>query len=157
MLSDHAQQSLKANEEMKEMLRVGLKFECTKYIYEGNPNGWHIARLTTEDFVTFKWTNKAGASWTLTQSASDKRGQPTQFNVGTDCQYYFDGYKMATVNYGPNGNLLSISGPWNEIYNHVIDWTLANNEKLKISMPNVWKIGLYFECSQYIKAGNPND
>ena len=134
------------------MLRVGLKFECTKYI-KGNTNSWHIVRLTTTDFITYNWSNKAGASWTLTRSASDKNGRPTQFDVGTDCPYYKFGkgsYTKASMTYGPNGNLLSISGPFKEPYNHVIDWTLADNEKMQIAMPNVWIVGLYFECSRYI-------
>lgn len=137
----------------KKLFSIGLKFECQKYIPSGQMNNWHIVKLTTADFKTFKWTNKAGVSWTLTVASVDARGQPTAFHVGADCPYHKNGYHLAKVFYGSSGNLLAISGPGNEPYQYVIDWS---SEKFQLDMPDVWTVGLNFECTQYIKAGNPN-
>lgn len=138
----------------KKLFAIGLKLECQKYMASGQTNDWHIVKLTTDDFQTFKWTNKAGVSWSLTPATHDARGQPTSFNVGQDCPYYKQGYKVAKVVYGPDGNLLGLTGPGDEPYQYVIDWSLADKQ---LDMPDIWSVGLNFECSQYIKAGNSND
>lgn len=84
----------------------------------------------------------------------DERNHPTLFSVGEDCPYYGDGYTTARVTYNDAGSLMSIEGPWSEWYTYVIDWTLPD---MQIEMPNVWQVGLNFECTQYIDAGNSND
>lgn len=129
---------LDSEEYGKALFGIGLKFECQKYIPSGQTNDWHVAKLTTADFKTFKWTNKAGVSWTLTPATFDARGHPTSFNVGADCPYFKSGYKVAKLEYGPNGNLLGMSGPGNEPYQYVIDWSTDK----KLDMPSVWKAGL---------------
>lgn len=118
----------------------GLKFENQEYMASDNMNSWHAVKLTSEDGMKFKWTNKAGRTWTLTPATFDENGQPTTFSVGKDCPYY-SSYKVAKVEYGEDGQLLRILGPGNEPYQYVIDWT---NPDFAIDMPNPWKLGLLF-------------
>lgn len=60
----------------------------------------------------FSWTNRAGVSWTLTQKALS----PAQFEVGTDCPYYSQGYTVATAKLDANGEVVGLSGPSGELY-----------------------------------------
>lgn len=77
----------------------------------GGKNGWHYVEITKVDDNQFLWTNQAGASWTLTQASS-----PGVFDVGTSCPYYGSGYTKATVTTNSSGDVVSISGPFNEPY-----------------------------------------
>lgn len=52
----------------QKVFQNGLKFECSQYFKAGNPNDWHVVKLTSDDFKTFTWTNKAGVKWTLSVS-----------------------------------------------------------------------------------------
>lgn len=55
-------------------------------------NDWHFVDLTpTED--GYKWTNDAGASWSLRlRPGQSNESRELWFNVGEDCPYYADGY-----------------------------------------------------------------
>lgn len=125
----------------RKLFGVGLKLENQMYMESGDMNDWHVVKLTSVDLKTFKWTNKAGVSWSLTIAARDHRGQPTSFNVGQDCPYFKNGYRTARVHFGNNGNLLGIDGPGHEPYQYVIDWSTDR----QLEMPNVWNVGLLFE------------
>ena len=63
----------------------------------------------------YRWSNRANVSWTLTQ----RPFEANKFIVGTDCPYYKDGHTVATLNLSNEGKVVSISGPWNEIYGKV--------------------------------------
>ena len=80
--------------------------------YEGNKNNWHYVKISVVDADKgiFRWTNKAGVKWTLTKKSD------TKFAVGTDCPYYRTGHKEATLKLNDEGKVVSIAGPWNEIY-----------------------------------------
>lgn len=73
-------------------------------------NDWHFVTISRVDDQKLKWTNRAGVSWTLTVT-SDK----TKLSVGSDCPYFKQGYKTATVQWA-GGAVTSILGPSNEPY-----------------------------------------
>ena len=63
----------------------------------------------------YRWSNRANVKWTLTQ----RPFEADKFIVGTDCPYYNDGHTVATINIDNKGKVVSIAGPWNEIYRKV--------------------------------------
>jgi len=79
-------------------------------------NGWHFVRVTGDGY-TFKWTNHAGVTWTLT-NPNEEGGRPEYLNVGEDCPYYNNGHTEAKLHWDGD-NLLGVSGPWNEYYEFV--------------------------------------
>ena len=49
------------------------------------------------------------------------------FTVGTDCPYYDDGYTVADLQYGSDGNVETIFGPWNVPYTYMGSQTTGGN------------------------------
>lgn len=91
-------------------------YQCHKYD-NGGKNDWHYVTVSKVDDKTYKWTNKANVSWTLTATA-DKN----TFDVGKECPYFNfnDGkqqtqYTKATV-VRDGDKVTGIMGPWNELY-----------------------------------------
>merc|ERR1712202_87614 len=54
-------------------------FECRGE----NLNDWHFVDITYVGGNKFRWTNRAGVSWTLTSSE-----ERNELAVGRDCPYY---------------------------------------------------------------------
>lgn len=92
-------------------------YECHKYDNTATKNDWHYVTITKVNDMTFKWTNRAGVSWTLKTTSEN-----TMLDVGQECPYYdFDDgtsktrYTQATLVW--NGDEVSgILGPWDELY-----------------------------------------
>ena len=60
-----------------------------------------------EDGV-YKWTNRAGVSWTLYQES-----EANTLRVGDDCPYFNSGYTTTTF------NMNGIVGPFDSFYSYV--------------------------------------
>ena len=75
-----------------------------------NPNNWHYVDITHVSGDTYKWTNRAGVSWTLTKITASMLDD--QLEVGTDCPYHKDGHTM--MKYMNGGEY--VLGPWNQKY-----------------------------------------
>ena len=82
--------------------------------YDNNKNDWHYVKISIidADKGQYMWKNKAGINWTLTK----KPNSPDKLIVGPDCPYFISGYTEATLKFDGHGKVISISGPWNEIY-----------------------------------------
>ncbi len=79
---------------------------------DGGKNDWHFVTLTHAGGTNLTWTNRAGATWTLT--LTDDR---TKLAVGRDCPYYNDGHTICTVEFTSDGNTVTaLLGPGNERY-----------------------------------------
>ena len=84
-------------------------YEC--HLYDnGGKNDWHYVTISQINGSTLKWANRAGVSWTLTET-SDK----TKLDVGKDCPYFKDGYQQATVVW-VSSHVTGILGPSDELY-----------------------------------------
>ena len=75
-----------------------------------NPNNWHYVDITHVSGDTYKWTNRAGRSWTLTKTTTSMLED--QLEVGTDCPYHNNGHTM--MKYMNGGEY--VLGPGNEKY-----------------------------------------
>lgn len=59
------------------------QYECSLYVDKGNANDWHYVTVTKDEGSgNYKWTNKAGVSWTLDAQTLD---------IKEDCPYHKDG------------------------------------------------------------------
>jgi hypothetical protein len=88
-----------------------IEGEYENHLYDGGgKNNWHYVTITQVSQDTYRWENRAGASWTL--FATD---DPQTLRVGSDCPYYGSGHTRASVAV-VDGRVVSISGPWNETY-----------------------------------------
>jgi hypothetical protein len=77
-------------------------------------NDWHFVQLVASG-SGFKWTNKAGVSWTLTlQGGQDLHSSTILLDVGSDCPYFKQGYTVAKLIRKENETILL--GPGNEEY-----------------------------------------
>jgi hypothetical protein len=90
------------------------KFE--NHHHDGSPvkGDYHYVIITRLDANTLLWTNRAGVSWTLSETADR-----SILNIGTDNPYNgseFE-YSQSTVIYNANGSILGITGPTGELYN----------------------------------------
>ena len=71
----------------------------------GPTNDWHYVEISRKGRRKYRWTNRAGVSWTLART----RKKDT-LKVGKDCPYYNHGYTRAVF------NSTGISGPWDAFY-----------------------------------------
>ena len=60
------------------------KYECHAYD-AGGKNDWHYLEVTSNGDGAYKWTNRAGASWTLTPGKD-----PSKLALKDDCPYFKD-------------------------------------------------------------------
>ena len=83
----------------------------------GATNYWHYVNVAKIGEKTYRWTNAAGVSWTLTFTESFNEGNDLTFmyDVGKDCPYYEDGYETATLSM-QTANGIELDGPSNEKY-----------------------------------------
>ncbi len=95
---------------------VAGNYECHLYD-KGGKNDWHYVTITKVSDTNYKWTNRAGISWTL--SSTDNNAK---LAVGQDCPYYdFNNgtsrtqYRQATIVWA-GGQVLGIHGPYDEMY-----------------------------------------
>jgi len=75
------------------------------------PNDWHYVEITHVDGNEYRWTNRAGVSWTLTKTSADDH-----LEVGTDCPYHEHGHTI--MKYADDGEP-HVLGPWDEKYYRV--------------------------------------
>ena len=82
------------------------------HTYDGTPNknDWHYVTISKVNDTTLKWTNRAGASWTLT-TTDDKR----KLAVGNDCPYFASGHTQVTVFWEGN-RVTGLTGPGDDLY-----------------------------------------
>jgi len=81
--------------------------------YENSPhlNNWHYVDITYVGGNLYRWTNKAGRSWTLTSNGSNN--SPAELDVGRDCPYYnFGNHRKLEYKNGYS----YVLGPWGEQY-----------------------------------------
>ncbi len=81
------------------------------HLYDNDPaakNDWHFAEVSKAAEGVYTWTNHAGVSWTLTQSAVRD-----EFDV-SNCPY--GQYTKAHVIRNTDGSVAKIMGPWDESY-----------------------------------------
>jgi hypothetical protein len=85
-------------------------YECHLYDNRPEKNNWHYVTLVRTSDTTLKWTNRAGASWTLTTTSNR-----TKLDVGEDCPYFKEGHTQVTVVWSGN-QVLGLYGPGNALY-----------------------------------------
>ena len=56
------------------------------FMQSNNPNDWHYVDITHVSGDDYKWTNRAGRSWSLTKTATSLMEE--QLDVGSDCPYF---------------------------------------------------------------------
>ena len=61
--------------------------------YDNNKNDWHYVSIKKNRLGGYRWTNRAGVEWTLTERMDD----PDHLDVGTDCPYYESGHTVAEL------------------------------------------------------------
>ena len=72
--------------------------------------------ISKEEDGVYKWTNRAGVTWTLYQEESGDN----MLRVGEDCPYFDDGYTTATF------NKTGIVGPWGKFYSKFGRYPITN-------------------------------
>merc|ERR1712038_411918 len=104
-------------------------------------NDWHYVNISQEG-GRWKWTNRAGVSWSLYQAGN------SVLRVGDDCPYYNSGYTTATF------NETGIVGPWGEFYAKLGSSSCIYVDKQSQSRCEGWKENGYCEeshrCSNYL-------
>ncbi len=92
---------------------AALVGEYENHTYDGKPakNDYHYVNISRVNATTFKWTNRAKVSWTLTLTPDRNK-----LNVGPDTPYANKGHKLAMVKWDAKGNVVEISGPGNAPY-----------------------------------------
>jgi hypothetical protein len=73
--------------------------------------------------TTLKWSNNDGVSWMLFLT-DDK----TKLDVGSDCPYFKDGYKQATVVW-EGGQVSGLISPFQELYSKSNDVTASSKDE----------------------------
>jgi hypothetical protein len=95
---------------------IAGQYECHLYD-KGGKNNWHYVTISKINDTTYRWTNRAGVSWTLTTTSDN-----TILNVGADCPYYDFKQGTASTKYRQakivmaGGQITGILGPWGELY-----------------------------------------
>ena len=78
-------------------------------------SGWHHVSITKKTDRSYKWTNKAGDTWTLYQKDDcNFKANQTTLHVGEDCPCHRVGYTKAVFKnngvYGPLGEFFKYVG-----------------------------------------------
>jgi hypothetical protein len=63
---------------------IGISGEYVVDGYDNNKNDWHYVTIKKNRLSGYRWTNRAGVSWSLTERADD----PEHLDVGEDCPYF---------------------------------------------------------------------
>lgn len=97
------------------LIEVLLLFlgEYENHLYDqGGKNNWHYVTISRDNTNSniLRWTNRAGASWTLTPT-----NNKAILIVGKDCPYYSRGHTQVTVKWD-NDQVIGLLGPFNELY-----------------------------------------
>ena len=66
-------------------------------------NDWHYVTISQDKDGVYKWTNRAGVTWTLYHESDDNT-----LRVGDDCPYYISPYNYRTATFNETG----IVGPY---------------------------------------------
>ena len=75
-------------------------------------NDWNYANISVIAKGVYRWSNRAGRSWTLTKNPDS----PDKLDVGTDCPYYKKGHTEVTLKFDADGNVYAIVGPHDKVY-----------------------------------------
>jgi len=87
------------------------KYECHVYDLDGKNDYHYVTIEKTPNHNMYKWTNRAGALWSLKwQSATET------FEVQPDCCYHDDGHVRMGVELALHGVVAAVYGPGNERY-----------------------------------------
>ena len=103
---------LKEPEELVPLDAIGVSGDYVIDGYDNNKNDWHFVKIEKTGMTVYRWSNRAGVSWTLNERADD----PDHLDVGEDCPYYKSGHTVAKLRRDAEGNVTGIQGPGNEWY-----------------------------------------
>jgi hypothetical protein len=103
---------LKEPEEPVLLDSIGVSGDYVIDGYDNNKNDWHFVKIEMTGSGVYRWSNRAGVSWTLNERADD----PDHLDVGEDCPYYKSGHTVAKLRRDAKGNVTGIQGPGNEWY-----------------------------------------
>lgn len=88
-------------------------YVCSAHIGKATENDYHHVKIIP-DGRSFRWTNRAGVSWSLTIFSEENL-----LSVSSDCPYFSQGYTRCRVDTDSRGKIVALYGPFNERYDRL--------------------------------------